>query len=259
MAGNKYESDSDLQFPDLPDLDLGDPPPDIDLDGMAKAAASPQEAQPAPQAVDATKPAVDTITPPSREAATPQPEPEQPAAVPAQPEAQSAATPDVAPPPPPPDYAAREQAPSVPEAPPLQPERKTESQEVQQPGVSASQQTQQQPPQAPAAQVQKTEARQEIEDLLSDGLTEIYKTMTPQQQEVFRKKGEEAATAIEQLVTGFRASARKVVDIIRGWLSTIPGVNKFFLEQESKLKTDEIMKLQRRLKKKERLNKLNIQ
>lgn len=141
---------------------------------------------------------------------------------------------------------------------PLQSEQNTQLSEVKQPGVSGGSTTQQ-AAQPLATAAPKSEARQEIEALLSEGLTDIYQTMTPQQQEVFRQKGEEAATAIEQMMTGFKASARKVVDVIRAWLSTIPGVNKFFLEQESKLKTDEILKLQRRLKKKERLKQLNIQ
>lgn len=221
---HQYEKDQRSQFPDLPDiLDIGAPPPDINIMG---------ETPPAPQ-----KP-VDTV---AREPQAPR-------------------MPDIAPPPPPPpDYGARQEAaPMAPEQQPLQSEQNTQAPEVQQPGVSGGSTTQQ-AAQPLVTATPKTEARQEIETLLSEGLTDIYQTMTPQQQEVFRQKGDEAASAIEQMMTGFKASARKVVDVIREWLSTIPGVNKFFLEQESKLKTDEILKLQRKLKKKERLNKLNIQ
>jgi type IV secretory pathway VirB10-like protein len=239
MAVNKYENEKDLSFPDLPDLALGDPPPQVALDESIPPVQQPKEK---------VQPSVDTISSPSAKESMP--------IAPDTPK-----TPEIAPPPPPPpDYGMQKEAqPAAPESTPLQTERKTDSQEIQQPGVSASQTSQNQPAPQPAVQVQKSEARKEIEDLLSDGLTEIYKTMTPQQQEVFRQKGDEAATSIEQMVGTFRASARKVVDVIRGWLSTIPGVNKFFLEQESKLKTDEIMKLQMKLKKKERLKKLNVQ
>lgn len=109
-------------------------------------------------------------------------------------------------------------------------------------------------PVAPVAQ-QKTETRKEIEDLLSKGLVEMYQAMSPQEQLAFRQKGEETASKIEVLIVTFRATAKRVVELIRAWLATIPRVNKYFLDQESKLKTDEILKLQRRLKKDEKLKR----
>lgn len=106
--------------------------------------------------------------------------------------------------------------------------------------------------------VEKSEARHEIESVLADGLVDVYKTMTPQEQVAFRQKGEEVAIAIEQMMTQFRATTKKVITLIREWLRMIPRVNRFFLEQESKIKTDDIIKLQRELKKKKR-NHIEIQ
>ena len=40
-----------------------------------------------------------------------------------------------------------------------------------------------------------------------------------------------------------KLKVKKVVNLIKKWLTMIPGVNKFFLEQEAKIKTDEIVKL----------------
>ena len=37
----------------------------------------------------------------------------------------------------------------------------------------------------------------------------------------------------------------KIIDVIKKWLSIIPGINKFFLEQEAKIKTDKIMELKK--------------
>lgn len=105
----------------------------------------------------------------------------------------------------------------------------------------------------------KTQTRQDIEAVLSEGLTELYQSMTPQEQQIFREKGEEAASKIEVLVLTFRASAKKVVEIIRSWLATIPRVNRYFLEQESKLKTDDIIKLQRKLKKDKRIQNIKTE
>jgi hypothetical protein len=37
--------------------------------------------------------------------------------------------------------------------------------------------------------------------------------------------------------------ARQVIDLLKKWLSLIPGINLYFLEQEVKIKTDKIMKM----------------
>ena len=37
----------------------------------------------------------------------------------------------------------------------------------------------------------------------------------------------------------------KVFDLIKNWLGLIPGVNKYFLRQESKIKTDKLLKLKK--------------
>jgi hypothetical protein len=34
---------------------------------------------------------------------------------------------------------------------------------------------------------------------------------------------------------------KKILALIRDWLKLIPGVNRFFLEQEAKIKTDKIL------------------
>lgn len=109
------------------------------------------------------------------------------------------------------------------------------------------------PQQMPAV---KSDEQKEVESILSANLTEIYQGMTPQEQQKFREKGEEASAEITGLVGQFKASARKVLHIITGWLASIPRVNKFFLEQEAKLKTDQIMKYQRKLKKEKRNKRL---
>lgn len=80
-----------------------------------------------------------------------------------------------------------------------------------------------------------------IESILSDGLGELYGGMNSRAQEKFRVRGEETASKIQQLITRAKVQARKVAALIRGWLAMIPGVSYFFLEQETKIKTDRIM------------------
>jgi hypothetical protein len=94
-----------------------------------------------------------------------------------------------------------------------------------------------------AAQVvpQKDRLSQEIESVLQEDLTDIYLKMPPGKQKQFAAKGEETAGKIKKLMTKAKINARKVFGLIRDWLKIIPGVNKFFLEQEAKIKTDKLL------------------
>lgn len=79
-----------------------------------------------------------------------------------------------------------------------------------------------------------------VEDILSSGLSEIYSGLPADKKTVFRQKGEQAATAIRTMMQKGTLKVHTVLHLIREWLRTIPGVNKFFLEQEAKIKTDQI-------------------
>ncbi|HCJ52236.1 MAG: hypothetical protein A2898_02520 [Candidatus Kerfeldbacteria bacterium RIFCSPLOWO2_01_FULL_48_11] len=84
---------------------------------------------------------------------------------------------------------------------------------------------------------------EEIEQILSDGLEDIYMEMPPEVQIAFQKKGEETATQIAVLLQEVKVRVSKVLMLIREWLKIIPGVNKFFLEQEAKIKADRLLAL----------------
>ena len=103
------------------------------------------------------------------------------------------------------------------------------------------------PPAAPAARPApsslKSEALRNIESVMEADLAEVYKTMPPDVKQEFRKKGEETATQIEKMLYQVKVHSKKIFQLLFIWLRIIPGVNKFFLEQEAKLKTDEIMRL----------------
>ncbi len=92
----------------------------------------------------------------------------------------------------------------------------------------------------------KSERLAEIEQIMSGGLADIYATLDADQQQEVKVEGEKAANQIEQLIEQGTVVAKKVLEILRDWLRKIPGVNKYFLEQESKLKTDKIMAIIRK-------------
>lgn len=91
--------------------------------------------------------------------------------------------------------------------------------------------------------VKKSETLQNIEVILEEDLKDLYFDLPPQLQKDFKKKGEEAALKIEQLIKKIKVKAKEIFKLIIGWLKMIPGINKFFLEQEAKIKTEKIMRL----------------
>jgi len=86
---------------------------------------------------------------------------------------------------------------------------------------------------------------EQIDAILSDGLTDIYLSLSPKKQAEFRAGGEETVKKISSLLSQAKIKIKQIVDIIKRWLSIIPGINKFFLEQEAKIKAEKIIKLKK--------------
>ena len=97
--------------------------------------------------------------------------------------------------------------------------------------------------------ISKSKTLASIEHLLEEDLKEVYIAMPSTQKALFRRVGEQTAVQIESLMKQAQLQIVKILELIKRWLQIIPGVNKFFLEQEAKIKTDEIMKLREDLKK----------
>ncbi|MFA6522208.1 MAG: hypothetical protein WCT24_01280 [Patescibacteria group bacterium] len=81
----------------------------------------------------------------------------------------------------------------------------------------------------------------DIEEILSSDLTDMYLSLPDDRKAAFRAKGEEVAQTIHVMMIQGKMQVQKVLKLIIEWLQLIPGVNKFFLEQEAKIKTDTIM------------------
>ena len=96
---------------------------------------------------------------------------------------------------------------------------------------------------AAAAIVQKSEEVIEVEKIMEEGLGPLYATLPEAAKPQFKQKGEEAATEIAGMVQTLTLKLKRVLKLLRDWLLTIPNVNRFFLEQEAKIKTDKIIEL----------------
>jgi hypothetical protein len=102
----------------------------------------------------------------------------------------------------------------------------------------------------PAGIVSATNARQQlkedqqaIEKILEKDLGEIYMGMAPEKQREFKMKGEETAREINILLHKTKVQVGKIINLIIRWLSVIPGVNRFFIEQDAKIRADEILRI----------------
>lgn len=82
-----------------------------------------------------------------------------------------------------------------------------------------------------------------IEHIMEEGLVDAFKEMTPVQKQEFKMGGEKAAAQIRALLGDTKIKVKKIFDILVAWLKLIPGVNRFFIEQEAKIKADKITSL----------------
>jgi len=105
------------------------------------------------------------------------------------------------------------------------------------------------PSSAPIAQIPKDEVSKNIETILSEDMEEIYKNLPETLQEDFKKKGEETAQEIKNVISQTKIIVSKILILIKNWLLMVPGVNKFFLEQKSKIKTGKILNLAEKIRK----------
>lgn len=83
----------------------------------------------------------------------------------------------------------------------------------------------------------------EIEQVLEEGLGDAFRALTPVQQQEFKIKGEQVAYDIRHMFTQQRLKVRTLLRTILEWLKLLPGINRFFLQQEAKIKVDKLVAL----------------
>lgn len=96
---------------------------------------------------------------------------------------------------------------------------------------------------SPVVQQARKEREKRIEKILEENMEEIYLKLSPEKQKEFRIAGEQTAKKINEILGKAKFKIKEIINLIRKWLSLIPGVNKFFLEQEAKIKADKIVSL----------------
>jgi hypothetical protein len=85
--------------------------------------------------------------------------------------------------------------------------------------------------------------QKEIENILASGLEDAYAKMDKETKRKFKATGEQIAREIYNILESTKIKVKKIILLIKKWLLLIPGINIFFLEQEVKIKTDQLLKL----------------
>jgi hypothetical protein len=85
----------------------------------------------------------------------------------------------------------------------------------------------------------------EVEKVMEDGLKDAFKELTPIQRQEFKIRGEQTATQIRDLLRATHVKIKKIIRLLIEWLKMLPGINRFFLEQEAKIKADKIVALKK--------------
>ena len=97
-------------------------------------------------------------------------------------------------------------------------------------------------PAAPTAPVHiQTATHREIEKVLEEDMVPLFLELNPEQRKQFREGGEVSATKIESLLRTGGDVIKAIVRVIREWLLLLPGVNRFFIEREAKIKAQKIL------------------
>lgn len=91
----------------------------------------------------------------------------------------------------------------------------------------------------------KDELTLRVEKIMEEGFTDAYKELTTVQQQEFKIKGEETAWKIRELFKRTHLKVKEIFKLLVEWLRMLPGVNKFFIEQEAKIKADKIISLKK--------------
>ncbi len=89
----------------------------------------------------------------------------------------------------------------------------------------------------------KDEITRRVERVMEEGLGDAYRELTVVQQQEFKIKGEETAWKIRQLLKRGHIKIKEIFKLLVEWLRLLPGINKFFIEQEAKIKADKILAL----------------
>ncbi|OGH78767.1 MAG: hypothetical protein A2469_03990 [Candidatus Magasanikbacteria bacterium RIFOXYC2_FULL_40_16] len=84
-----------------------------------------------------------------------------------------------------------------------------------------------------------------VEKIMEEGIADAFKALNPIQQQEFKIEGEKTAMEIRSVLRNSHVKIKKIFQLLINWLKLLPGINRFFLEQEAKIKADKIIALKK--------------
>ncbi len=84
---------------------------------------------------------------------------------------------------------------------------------------------------------------QQVEEILSNNMDKAFLSMDVATQHKFKTKGEQTGRQITSLLQKGKATVQKITSLILEWLRIIPQVNKHYIEQEAKIKAENIINM----------------
>src|SRR3989344_5294375 len=93
----------------------------------------------------------------------------------------------------------------------------------------------------PSPIIQDQETLAKVEKILAENMDSVFLSMDTGLQLKFKQQGEETAQKIYGLLQKAKVKAQDIINLIVSWLRLISGVNRYYLEQEAKIKTDAIL------------------
>lgn len=85
--------------------------------------------------------------------------------------------------------------------------------------------------------------QKKVEKILEEGLEQLYFELNPEEQAKFRNLGENTAQKITGLLQQAKVKIEEILSLIRQWLMSVGDVNRYYAEQEAKIKASKILKL----------------
>lgn len=90
-----------------------------------------------------------------------------------------------------------------------------------------------------------TDFQKQVEQVLEEGLGDLYRKLDPAAQVKFRHEGEVTAVRIAEILGQVKVKVIEIMRLLRRWLSLLPGVNSLFVESQAKLKAEKLLRLKR--------------
>ncbi len=92
--------------------------------------------------------------------------------------------------------------------------------------------------------ITKSQLRLAIERIMEQSASEYYPGMPPRLQKKFSELGDRVSLKIEKLLLTKKNHIVDIAHILHEWLKLIPQASPYYLEQEAKIRADEMVRLQ---------------